>query len=208
MSSGPVLEFGSPAIKLMESGMVYPVREDSFLMMRCVMPFIEDGKGTIMDMGCGAGLISCLAGSRGWRVVSADRNPFALSLTRVNMELNGLIGDRFLTDLFEGIPLSFLSYFDLVSFNPPYLPDSGIGLDPLQRLALEGGEKGHEKGMGFLEKAFRYIKDDGAIMMLWSKDELHLLEELCSGNATRSAIVRSGPGTVDGMVGVRVERSF
>jgi len=55
--------------------------------------------------------------------------------------------------------------FDLVVFNPPYLPSRTIE-DP----AVDGGVGGIEVPLHFLREAFRVVKRDGKILMLLSND--------------------------------------
>ncbi len=53
--------------------------------------------------------------------------------------------------------------FDLVAFNPPYLPSEGF-----QDRAVDGGEGGVEVPIKFLDDALRVLKTDGRIVLLLS----------------------------------------
>ena len=53
--------------------------------------------------------------------------------------------------------------FDLVAFNPPYLPSEGF-----QDRTVDGGEDGVEVPIGFLEEALRVLRTDGRIVLLLS----------------------------------------
>ncbi len=53
--------------------------------------------------------------------------------------------------------------FDLVAFNPPYLPSEGF-----QDRAVDGGEGGVEVSIKFLDDALRVLKKDGRIVLLLS----------------------------------------
>jgi release factor glutamine methyltransferase len=53
--------------------------------------------------------------------------------------------------------------FDLVAFNPPYLPSETI-----EDIAVDGGEGGTEVPLLFLQEALRVVKKDGRIVMLLS----------------------------------------
>jgi release factor glutamine methyltransferase len=55
--------------------------------------------------------------------------------------------------------------FDLVAFNPPYLPSKGI-----QDRAVDGGEGGVEIPLGFLEDALRVLTEVGKVVVLLSED--------------------------------------
>lgn len=65
--------------------------------------------------------------------------------------------------------------FDLVAFNPPYLPSEGL----LDR-AVDGGEGGEAVSLRFLEDAMRVVKRNGKIVMLLSTENpVAPVERLC-----------------------------
>lgn len=76
---------------------------------------------TVLDMGCGTGVVGIIAAHRGAStVVLADLDPLAIQNATENIELHHL-GARvqvFQSDLFAGVPEQ---RFDLISFNWPYL---------------------------------------------------------------------------------------
>jgi HemK-related putative methylase len=91
---------------------------------------------TVLDMGTGAGIGAIVAAGCGARVKAVDVNPVAVRCARINALLNG-VEDRVEVrhgDLFE--PVSG-ERFDVVLFNPPYLP--GPPRDLLDR-AFRGGD--------------------------------------------------------------------
>lgn len=53
--------------------------------------------------------------------------------------------------------------FDLVAFNPPYVPSDGI-----EDIAVDGGKGGVEVPLAFLREALRVAKPDGRVVMLLS----------------------------------------
>jgi methylase of polypeptide subunit release factors len=69
--------------------------------------------------------------------------------------------------------------FDLVFFNPPYVPSETI-----EDRAVDGGPSGIEVPTSFLEEATRVLLDEGAIMMLLSdRDDLQRFADICSSMA-------------------------
>ena len=53
----------------------------------------EEGKGRLLDIGSGTGILALAAAKLGWsRVVAVDLNPLAAWTSKVNVELNGLAG--------------------------------------------------------------------------------------------------------------------
>ncbi len=66
--------------------------------------------------------------------------------------------------------------FDLVAFNPPYVPTEAI-----EDRAVDGGKDGVEISLRFLKDALRVVKRDGRVVMLVSSDNpLNVLEEECA----------------------------
>lgn len=157
-------------ISYIEREGVYPVREDTFLLVSSMKSHLKEMKGRILDMGCGTGLASIVAASNGWEVVSVDREPRALSLTRENLSLNDLAGEQYLSDLFEGIPGKFIRAFDLIIFNPPYLKGTEEILNRREDLALVGGKRGWEITARFCRDCGDYIADGGSIIILICKE--------------------------------------
>lgn len=68
--------------------------------------------------------------------------------------------------------------FDLVAFNPPYLPSEEI-ID----LTIDGGKEGIEVALRFLSEAIRVVKSNGKIIFLLSShNPIEKVEELCKVN--------------------------
>ena len=141
---------------------VYRPREDSFLLQ----DHIEDlnlKDHDVLDMGTGSGIIAMKAAEKGAEVLAADINPEALQNAEkkaIEKELSDKI-EFVRSDLFENIDRKF----DLILFNPPYLPgNKGLGDEEIWR----GGEKGIEVTRRFLESASKYLKDQGKILVVMS----------------------------------------
>ncbi len=81
----------------------------------------------VLDMCAGSGVLGLLAAPRAREVVLADDDPAAVEAARANAERNGLRNVRAVrSDLFAEVE----GAFDLILFNPPYLPQ-GEGADEL-----------------------------------------------------------------------------
>jgi release factor glutamine methyltransferase len=137
---------------------VYPPAEDSYLLLGCVE--VEPGE-RILDMGCGTGLIALHCARTGGIVTAADINPKAVECTRRNAKLNGLDVQVVPSDLF----LDIEGEFDLIVFNPPYVPDEIKG--DLER-SWAGGDDGVRVLHRFLRAAPAHLANGGRILVLLS----------------------------------------
>jgi release factor glutamine methyltransferase len=77
------------------------------------------------------------------------------------------------------------SVFDLVAFNPPYLPS-----DVTTDVAVDGGKEGTEVPLGFVEEALRVVAKGGRILMLLQADELpeKVAERIRAGGLRATAV--------------------
>jgi len=77
-----------------------------------------------VDLGTGSGVHALLASKHSESVVGIDVNPRALEFSRFNAALNSIDNVEFLlSDLFKALDPSLT--FDLLTANPPYIPDLG-----------------------------------------------------------------------------------
>lgn len=129
---------------------VYEPHDDTWLLVDAVQGLpLTDRR--VLEVGCGAGVALIAAAVNGARCVGLDRNPAAVRLMLENAALNGVRDrvDGVLGDLVASVRPGG---FDLVLFNPPYLP-----VDPDQPVsgplayALEGGPTGDEVIQRFLD---------------------------------------------------------
>jgi len=72
---------------------------------------------SLLEVGCGAGLISVLAAKRGARVTALDINVTAVHCTLANARRNGVVVDAIVSDLFDALAPR---PFDIVVVTPPY----------------------------------------------------------------------------------------
>lgn len=135
---------------------VYKPSEDSELLADVISDKIEPGM-SVLDMGCGSGFLTILAARAGARVTAADINPSAIRLTEMNARTNGVKIQSVLSNLFERID----EKFDVIIFNPPYLPDNDD---------IEGSEMWSKRDVieRFVSRAGSHLKIDGSIFMLVS----------------------------------------
>ncbi len=133
---------------------IYEPREDSFLLCRQIKDY-ADGK-SVLDMGTGSGILAKEAAKYAVRVIAVDISPAAVEFCRKrynNIEFRQ-------SDLFSNVP----EKFDLIIFNPPYLPSD----ESIPDIALDGGKGGWELIARFLLDAKSHLKNGGVILLLFS----------------------------------------
>lgn len=139
---------------------VYKPGEDSYMLKNYVSELELEGCKAL-DMGTGTGLIAMEMAEKGAEVTAVDINPEAVGSVRKKASENNLDVEVKRSDLFENIS----EKFDIIVFNPPYLPgDSGIGDEEIWR----GGEKGVELTEKFLEASEDYLEEEGYCLVVLS----------------------------------------
>ncbi len=136
---------------------VYQPEADTFLLLREARAEVKPGD-RVLEIGTGSGLISAeLARVTG--VVATDINPHAARCAR------GRGVEVIQSDLFSGVR----GTFDLVIFNPPYLPTQpDERIDDWLEYALDGGESGRVVIERFADGAGRVLAPGGRILLLVS----------------------------------------
>src|SRR3989344_2309934 len=119
--------------------MIYDPEEDSFLLAKYVDKF---AKGKILDLGTGSGIQAEIALRHTKNVLAVDINEEAVNYVK-NKNIKAKV-----SDLFSNIN----EKFDLIIFNPPYLPNENLE-DKESRLITTGGKYGYE----ILERFFSQI---------------------------------------------------
>ena len=138
---------------------VYQPSDDSELLLEAIVNLKNN---TVLEIGVGSGIILQSLSSNNDSVVGVDINQesldFAISyLKKLNLHKNVdlILGDG---------PTMFDSQiFDLIIFNPPYLPH-----DDYTDRTTDGGKTGLELTIKWLELSLNLIKNTGKIIFLQS----------------------------------------
>ena len=139
---------------------VYQPAEDSQLLLEAAREFLTPGD-TVLEVGTGSGYVAAelLAGHEG-RLVGTDVNPKACRAARdrgVEVVQADLV-EPFRADV-----------FDMVVFNPPYLPEhDAASRDDWMEVALTGGESGRAVIEPFLECVGRVLAPGATVLLLAS----------------------------------------
>lgn len=150
-------------IELITDSEVYPPSEDTYLLLDA----IELGSGdSLLEIGCGSGLLSVAAAKTAQRVVATDISLEAVRNTQENLIRNSLDHrcSVIQSDLLSALNPN--SKFSVIAFNPPYLPKDEHTTD-MDR-ALVGGMVGVEMTETFLREAPAYLQNQGSVYVVAS----------------------------------------
>jgi release factor glutamine methyltransferase len=138
---------------------VYQPAEDTRLLAEATRETVGAGD-RVLDVGTGSGFVAAVAAEEGALVVGVDINPHACRQAREQgiPAVRGNLTDPFGADC-----------FDVVLFNPPYLPTppDAEGDDWLEH-ALSGGEDGRAVVEPFLDDVGRVLAPGGVVLLLVS----------------------------------------
>ncbi|MHA1310442.1 MAG: HemK2/MTQ2 family protein methyltransferase [Candidatus Helarchaeota archaeon] len=142
---------------------VYEPCDDSFLFAEN----LEINKGDfVLEVGTGCGLLSIIAAARGAHVISIDISPIAIKCALKNSRLNKV--ENRINFLVGNLLNPLIPYcFDVIIFNPPYLPGTCDKSDLLAK-SWSGGEKGNEIILEFLEMVDNYVHLKSRILIIIS----------------------------------------
>ena len=140
---------------------VYEPAEDSFLLVNAALDIISNGMN-VLEIGTGSGFVSAvLQANKNIELVATEINPFAAKCA----SSNGIEVIR--TDMFTGIKEK--NEFDLIIFNPPYLPTSEDEKVPgWLNYAFDGGLTGRDPLIPFFSNVKKYLRPEATILLLIS----------------------------------------
>ncbi|PIN73774.1 hypothetical protein COV20_03610 [Candidatus Woesearchaeota archaeon CG10_big_fil_rev_8_21_14_0_10_45_16] len=154
---------------------MYEPAEDSYLLQKQVK---QQAIGRVLDVGTGSGIqaLTAVLSPNVKEVIAVDINEEAVEKLRDKIRDQRLRKVKAVrSDLFDNVS----GCFNLIIFNPPYLPqDKGI-----EDAALYGGKKGWEISGRFFSKVSKYLFPDGKILFLFSTlTNKERIEELIEHN--------------------------
>jgi len=136
--------------------MIYEPKEDSFMLEKALRKYSKNK--SLLDMGSGSGIQTKSARKAGANLVlAADIDKTVIA----SLKKQGI--DAVQSDLFSNIK----SKFDVIAFNPPYLPEDKRE-DRESARATTGGKKGDEIILKFLRQAKSHLNKEGIILLVIS----------------------------------------
>ncbi len=156
---------------------VYEPAADTELLVRSLR--LRKGE-RVLEIGTGTGVVAIHCAKHGCQVTATDVVREALELARDNALQNTVDVDLREGDMFDPVE----GTFDVVIFNPPYLPTAPEDLthSPLDT-ALDGGPDGTDVTLRFLKGLRKHLSKEGRAYVVISSlqdtgridDELHSL---------------------------------
>lgn len=153
---------------------VYAPELDTYLFIDKII--FTQKRERLLDMGTGTGILAIYFSKFFESIYAVDINPYAIHCAMQNASLNRIRNIHFvLGNLFDSFSTSFT--FDIILFNPPYLPEDTSYSDEA-KLTIRanrhlnsswfGGQTGAEVILAFLKQARYYLRTYGCIFFLIS----------------------------------------
>jgi release factor glutamine methyltransferase len=173
---------------------VYEPAEDTFQLLEAIQIKKDE---SVLEIGTGCGLIALVCAQKGANVVCTDINPYAINLTRYNFEKNLSLLKGTL-QIREGNIYSSLDkkeLFDVIIFNPPYLPTSAtdlVGGSGWFDISVDGGKNGLKITRRFIEGLQSHLTKMGRAYIVFSNlSDQKLLNKIIAKNNLKSEIINT-----------------
>lgn len=141
--------------------MIYTPAEDSFLLQRNLKNYVKNKR--VLDMGSGSGIqAETTLKSQASTVLASDINPKVIKFLKNKFKHNKNI-KIIQSNLFSNIR----GKFDMILFNPPYLPRDNRE-DKESQSVTTGGKRGDEVILKFLKQAKLHLNNRGIILLIVS----------------------------------------
>ncbi|MEN9625822.1 MAG: hypothetical protein RL557_150 [archaeon] len=143
---------------------IYQPSDDSYLLQEVLKKYlkkIKNKKIDILDMGSGSGILMQTCKENNFKNITAvDINKEAVTHLQ-KQKIKAIHSDLFSNSKLKN------KKFDLIIFNPPYLPEDKR--EPQDsKLQTTAGKKGYEIIIKFLEQAKIHLQKKGKILLLFS----------------------------------------
>jgi len=140
--------------------MVYSPQEDSYLLGKEVKKYLLHLKNKdrkVIDMGSGSGIQAQIC-------LKLEIKKENILCVDIDKEAVKFIKNKNIKTIQSNLFNKVRSKFDLIIFNPPYLPEHKYD----KKKDTTGGKKGYETILRFLKQAKSHLNKKGAILLLFS----------------------------------------
>ncbi len=161
------IKIGKMSVRLVNCPTVYFPAEDTMLLLRNV----SYGERTL-EIGAGSGIVSIYLSLLGSTVDAYDIDPEAVKCVKLNASLNEVNFNIEQGDLFQKVS----GKYDVVVFNPPYLPGDEFESFVDGSDQWFGGKDGMAVIRNFLSQLENFLKPSGkAFMIMSSRSDIQKL---------------------------------
>lgn len=158
-----IFEYKGYQIEITEN--VYFPSDDSYLLIDNLK---VEPDCSVLEIGTGCGLIALIASKTAKRVLAIDVSPVAVQCARKNVKLN-YQDDKIEIrqgNLFSSVKTE--EKFDIILFNPPYLPENGKVNTSWLEKAWDGGKTGRKFIDPFIKNCKLHLRECGRVQMVQS----------------------------------------
>jgi len=145
--------------------MIYQPSDDSYLLEKQVKKLAKNK--SVLDMGSGSGIQALSAFHSDAKDVTAVDIDSASLLHLKKIAKDNKNNKHKIKVIKSNLFSNIKSKFDLIIFNPPYLP-LDVNEDKESALATTGGKKGDEIIIKFLSQSINHLNNNGTILLLLS----------------------------------------
>jgi len=140
--------------------MIYEPEEDSLMLQKHIKDYIKNKSVKVLDLGAGSCILAEEAQKYADNVLAVDINPEVAEVAKKK-------NIKFLeSNLFQNPKLKS-EKFDLILFNPPYLPALEGEDEDIKRITT-GGKEGHELLEEFLKIVKEHLNKSAKILLICS----------------------------------------
>ena len=153
-------------VYLVKMSLIYSPEDDSYLLEETIKSQVPKSlkinpKIKFLEIGVGSGIQLSAAKESGVK----KENIFGVDINNDAVNHCKDLGFNCIkSNLFQNIK----EKFDIIVFNPPYLPEDEMPEDEESKLITTGGKKGSEIINEFLSQAKNHLKENGKIFLLTS----------------------------------------
>lgn len=138
---------------------------------------------SVLDLGCGCGIVGAVAAQMGARAVCVDSSAAALRATHATLELNGVL-DRAQVLASDCASAVRAMRFDVIAANPPFHQGLGVEYDVAQQFVRDAARVLNEDGRLYLvanrfiryERLMSELRGASRVTTAYEDNRFHVLE--------------------------------
>ena len=160
-----IIEYQNLKLEIPEE--IYLPSDDSYLLIENLKVKSDD---TVLELGTGSGLIALVAAQIARKVIATEISPVSFECANHNVKINQLANKIEVRKGFLFEPILPGETFDLILFNPPYLPEDKVTekKDDWLEKAWDGGKLGRKLIDPFIKQCKIFLRPAGRVQLIQS----------------------------------------